>query len=101
MQPCTGYSKVDPSWVVCMVLCLYTCSQSKQPKIPVYLNYSSVLTLVMVLPNVSWLFFAFYNIFVHFHAHNVRIGHFKHGLQQQLFLQENRGRKYFCVPSSL
>lgn len=47
-------------------------------------------TSVTVLPNVSWLFFAFYNIFVNFHTYDVRIGHFKHGLQQQLFLQENR-----------
>lgn len=55
-------------------------------------------TSVTVLPNVSWLFFAFYNIFVNFHTYDVRIGHFKHGLQQQLFLQENRGKNISVCP---
>lgn len=55
---------------------------------------------IMALPNVSWLFFAFYNIFVNFHAYNIRIGHFKHGLQQQLFLQEHTENKYLGKKSS-
>lgn len=54
----------------------------------------------MALPNVSWLFFAFYNIFVNFHTYDVRIGHFKHGLQQQLFLQEHKEKKYLGMVSS-
>lgn len=59
---------MSPWWEPCLVV-LLVCSA----------------TSVTVLPNVSWFFFAFYNIFVNFHTYDVRIGHFKHGLQQQLF----------------
>lgn len=79
-----------------MVLCLYACSYSKHQDTCLAVLLICSNTSDMVLPNVSWLFFAFYNILVNFHAYNVRIGHFKHGLQQQLLLQEKKkGEKIF------